>query len=761
MMATYFHGGSEIQAGGAGAGAGDHNLQTLYLMNPNFIYSESQTPSNMLFLNPSTAISSHQGLHHSLPHAPPPPPPSQQQQFIGIPLGGAHHPDDHGRPSPSSSSSLQQHHHQHQHQIPAALHGVSVSRVHPNLWSPTPSQQGPIPAVTASGPDMADHMGFRRPVTAQGLSLSLSPGLQQNQNQSQSQVTVAGGSSTSVSVAATNGVIPGSKYLKAAQELLEEVVNVGSNSTNHLDHNDNKAGSGNNNGDNPARVSSGDHKEKVKAAVADPAARDQSGFNQGLSHGGTSGGGGGADSSINSKKAAELSTAQKQELQMKKAKLLNMLEEVEQRYRQYNTQMQVVVSSFEHAAGSGSAKLYTSLALKTISKQFRCLKDAIMSQIKATSKSLGEEDSSSNAKLEGGAGSRLRFVDHQLRQQRALQQLGMMQHNAWRPQRGLPERAVSVLRAWLFEHFLHPYPKDSDKHMLAKQTGLTRSQVSNWFINARVRLWKPMVEEMYLEEIKTQEQNSGHSEDNTTTNTNTGIANKSVNSSKNDPSTTKDTVVSQKHEPQQDHGGNGILQRAPHQQHADHTTNDMISNLSAMSTTSSQGFTLIGSSNDMESLMARSPKKQRSNSDMQNSPSSILTMDMEMKPVDHHHHQQRHSLLMANPGDAANGFNPYIVNDMAGRFNPDQMTAHPYHGNAVSLTLGLPHCENLSLGNHQQNFLPNQGIQLGRRLDIGPGETDFCGISMARPSHPNNGYETIDIQNRKRFAAHLLHDFAA
>lgn len=120
--------------------------------------------------------------------------------------------------------------------------------------------------------------------------------------------------------------------------------------------------------------------------------------------------------------------------------------------------MQVVVSSFEQAAGNGSAKLYTSLALKTISKQFRCLKDTIMSQIKGTRKSLGEEDSNSNGvKLESGAGSRLRFVDHQLRQQRALQQLGMMQQNAWRPQRGLPERAVSVLRAWLFEHFLHPY----------------------------------------------------------------------------------------------------------------------------------------------------------------------------------------------------------------------------------------------------------------------------------------------------------------
>lgn len=32
-------------------------------------------------------------------------------------------------------------------------------------------------------------------------------------------------------------------------------------------------------------------------------------------------------------------------------------------------------------------------------------------------------------------------------------------------------------------------------------------QVSNWFINARVRLWKPMVEEMYVEETKERENN--------------------------------------------------------------------------------------------------------------------------------------------------------------------------------------------------------------------------------------------------------------
>ncbi|KAH0940834.1 hypothetical protein HID58_000471 [Brassica napus] len=43
------------------------------------------------------------------------------------------------------------------------------------------------------------------------------------------------------------------------------------------------------------------------------------------------------------------------------------------------------------------------------------------------------------------------------------------------------------------------YPKDSEKHLLAIRSVLTRSQVSNWFINARIRLWKPMIEDMYAE----------------------------------------------------------------------------------------------------------------------------------------------------------------------------------------------------------------------------------------------------------------------
>ncbi|XWS56636.1 hypothetical protein CRYUN_Cryun09bG0102900 [Craigia yunnanensis] len=68
--------------------------------------------------------------------------------------------------------------------------------------------------------------------------------------------------------------------------------------------------------------------------------------------------------------------------------------------------------------------------------------------------------------------------------------------------RGLLDHAVAMLKTWLSELFLHPYPIDTKKLMLARQTGLSMTQVSNWFINVRVRLWKPIVEEMHILELR-------------------------------------------------------------------------------------------------------------------------------------------------------------------------------------------------------------------------------------------------------------------
>lgn len=211
----------------------------------------------------------------------------------------------------------------------------------------------------------------------------------------------------------------------------------------------------------------------------------------------------GSSSSSSSRKQA-LYSLEYMELQKRKTKLLSMLEQVDRRYRHYCNQMKGVVASFEAVAGQGAAVVYSALASKAMSRHFRCLRDGIVGQIQATKRAMGEKDPVAPGASKGET-PRLRILDQTLRQQRAFQQMNMMESHPWRPQRGLPERSVSVLRAWLFEHFLHPYPSDVDKHILARQTGLSRSQVSNWFINARVRLWKPMVEEMYVEETKEQD----------------------------------------------------------------------------------------------------------------------------------------------------------------------------------------------------------------------------------------------------------------
>lgn len=63
-----------------------------------------------------------------------------------------------------------------------------------------------------------------------------------------------------------------------------------------------------------------------------------------------------------------------------------------------------------------------------------------------------------------------------------------------RGRRALPKQAVETLKKWLFEHFGNPYPNMIEKQHLAYRTGLTTQQVSYWFINARVRIWKPLVE---------------------------------------------------------------------------------------------------------------------------------------------------------------------------------------------------------------------------------------------------------------------------
>lgn len=133
--------------------------------------------------------------------------------------------------------------------------------------------------------------------------------------------------------------------------------------------------------------------------------------------------------------------------------------QVDKRYKHYRDQLKAAMESFEAVAGDGTGNVYSRLASKAMSRHFRCLRDAIMEQIQVTKNAMGENKGKKNGVVPGmskGETPRLKVVDQSFRQRRALQQMNMMENHPWRPQRGLPERSVSVLRAWLFEHFLHP-----------------------------------------------------------------------------------------------------------------------------------------------------------------------------------------------------------------------------------------------------------------------------------------------------------------
>ncbi|KAL8107271.1 homeobox protein ATH1-like [Apium graveolens] len=169
--------------------------------------------------------------------------------------------------------------------------------------------------------------------------------------------------------------------------------------------------------------------------------------------------------------------------------LLDLLQMVDNQYNHCLDEIHKVTSAF-HSVTELDPHIHAHFALQTVDILYKNLRERISKSVLALGARLHEG---------GRKEDEMSFETSFIQKQWALQQLRRKEHQLWRPQRGLPERSVSVLRAWMFQNFLHPYPKDAEKHLLAVKSGLTRSQVSNWFINARVRLWKPMIDEMYSE----------------------------------------------------------------------------------------------------------------------------------------------------------------------------------------------------------------------------------------------------------------------
>lgn len=60
----------------------------------------------------------------------------------------------------------------------------------------------------------------------------------------------------------------------------------------------------------------------------------------------------------------------------------------------------------------------------------------------------------------------------------------------------LTNKSKKILRQWYVQHFHHPYPSDEEKARLSQLGEITIEQVSNWFINTRVREWKPQLKKI-------------------------------------------------------------------------------------------------------------------------------------------------------------------------------------------------------------------------------------------------------------------------
>ncbi|KAK9270835.1 hypothetical protein L1049_026421 [Liquidambar formosana] len=352
------------------------------------------------------------------------------------------------------------------HSPSAAFRGLEVSTV------PSTVQFNWVPGI--NGRDDYNTIGEAME-SHQGLSLSLSSSLQNLEVSKVEGLRIGNGGLFFSNNGGTNynqqplhlqgrvdqrrqiHVLKNSKYAKAAQELLEEFCSTGRGHLRNRRHDINPSS-------NP--------------------------------DGGDSGGGGAGSSSL--KDLPPLSAADRIEYERRKMKLLSMLDEacssdysnttwkviqmgtnfshnkdliriqwflgfyqstkVDGRYNRYCEQMKAVINSFDSVLDFGAATPYTAIAWKAMSRHFRCTKDAIVAQLKLTRELLGEKDVMGATGFTKGETPKLR------------------------------------------------YPSDADKHLLSRQTGLSRNQVSNWFINARVRLWKPMVEEMYQQEAKEAEE---------------------------------------------------------------------------------------------------------------------------------------------------------------------------------------------------------------------------------------------------------------
>ncbi|XP_021897143.1 BEL1-like homeodomain protein 6 [Carica papaya] len=232
-------------------------------------------------------------------------------------------------------------------------------------------------------------------------------------------------------------------------------------------------------------------------------------------------------------------------------------------------------------------------------------------------------------------------------------------------------------------------------------------QVSNWFINARVRLWKPMVEEMYKEEFADAEMDSNSSSDNL------------AKALKGDMRTSED-----RGEDFQQTGSSAAMERISTGQLMD-SKSDHVPDAEFTGTTGGLHNSMREAETEYGLLKLR--EGQRPNVD-----------DCSLFPDTIVHSDGASDRFMAAAAAA------YHMPEM-GRFGS---------GTGVSLTLGLQHCEGANRPTSGGNHRTFVGVR---------GAEDIYNAAASSVGTETVDYECINPNNRQhRFSSsQLLHDFVA
>jgi hypothetical protein len=126
---------------------------------------------------------------------------------------------------------------------------------------------------------------------------------------------------------------------------------------------------------------------------------------------------------------------------------------MEQRCNRCLDEMQSAASKYGSMVRPGGGALCAPFAHRAVSATHRRLRARIIAEIVGSTQSQrGREQSSSVSLADRERSWESAFIQKHW----ALRQLRRGDQQSWRPQRGLPEKSVAVLKAWMFENFLRP-----------------------------------------------------------------------------------------------------------------------------------------------------------------------------------------------------------------------------------------------------------------------------------------------------------------